>query len=303
MVLREAFHPGRTEGIEAATAVPITGLGTALPQHRVGGAELLSALADVWPNLGRRVRRLGEELDRGSRYLVRSPSDFMHPVPLDEQRSRYIHEATDLAVGAARAAMTASGVRAGDIALLVVSSCTGFVLPGVDVRLVERLGISDDVRRLPLAHFGCAGGAAGLAHAAEWVRRTSEGSALVVAVEVPSITFRPGDRSTDNLLSAMVFGDGAAAAVLAPKPSAPGNLRIGRTQSHLVPGTRAALGFEVLSDGFRVIVSRRLPELIEKHLAPLVDSFLQMPASELEAVAVHPGGRAIVDAVSSCLQL
>lgn len=285
------------------TPVAIAGLGTALPRHRVDGSELLATLSEVWPPLRRRIRGFAAELANGSRYLVRPPSDFAHSVPLEHQRSRYLDEATRLGEVAARQALAMSDLSPGDIGLLVVASCTGFVLPGVDVRLVERLGLQPDVRRLPLAHFGCAGGAAALSHAAEWVRGAAGRRSLVVAVETPSLTFRPADTSADNLVSALVFGDGAAAAVLCADRNDDRSLHIGRTSSSLVSCTHDALGFEVVSDGFRVIVSRRLPALLCSHLPGLVNAFLTAPASQLDAVALHPGGRAIVDAVAACLDL
>jgi alkylresorcinol/alkylpyrone synthase len=284
-------------------AVSITGLATSLPQYRVEGAELLAALGDVWPRLRRRLRQFHPELEGGTRYLVRPTSEFATPMPLEEQRFRYIQEATQLAVDAAQRALGASGCRADEIGLLVVSSCTGFVLPGVDVHLVERLSLPDDVRRMPFAHFGCAGGAAALAHAADWVRRDDQRRALVVAVEVPSITFRPVDTSPDNLLSALVFGDGAAAVVLSAGSAAAGLFELRESQSRLVPGTRDALGFEVLGDGFRVIVSRRLPELFETRLPAIVDAFSDAMPAGLDAVAIHPGGRTIVDTVARVLEL
>lgn len=283
--------------------VALTGLGTALPRHQVDGSELLATLAAIWPRLNRRIHQLSTELDGGTRHLVRPADEFARPLSLDDQRSRYIEEATALAEAAADRALAAASASRGDVGLLVVASCTGFVLPGVDVHLVQRLGLRQDVRRLPLAHFGCAGGAAALAHAAEWVRGAKGRQALVVAVEVPSITFRPGDTSADNLLSALVFGDGASAAVLAAEAASVDTLRLGRSASTLVAGTRDALGFEVVSDGFRVAVSRRLPQLIAAHLPALVGDFLDVPASALDVVAIHPGGRAIVDAVAECLGL
>jgi alkylresorcinol/alkylpyrone synthase len=133
------------------------------------------------------------------------------------------------------------------------------------------------------------------------VRSHPEQTALVVAVEVPSLTFRPADTSADNLLSVLVFGDGAGAAVLCSGAIA-GRIGIGRTGHQLVAESTAALGFERADDGFRVVVSRQLPRLLETHLPALVDDFIG-PATDLDAVALHPGGKAIVDAVTRCLGL
>jgi alkylresorcinol/alkylpyrone synthase len=187
----------------------------------------------------------------------------------------------------------------------VVASCTGFILPGLDAHLIPRLGLRADVRRLPMVQLGCAGGAGGLAHAADWARTHPGQRALVVAVELPSLTFRPGDHSLDNLLSALVFGDGAGAAVLEADGDDPARgLHVGRARSVLVPDSTDALGYDLADDGLRVILSRRLPAILAAALPEVVDDFCgHGAATGLDAVALHPGGRAIVDAVASCLGL
>src|SRR6202035_2003211 len=195
------------------------------------------------------------ELSGTHRYLVRPVEEALTPLSPGDQALRYAAEATPLAIAAAEWALTSAGVSAGDVGLLVVASCTGFVLPGIDVELINHLGFRRDVRRMPFMNFGCAGGAAGLAWAADWVRSHPEELALVVAVEVPSLTFRPADTSADNLLSVLVFGDGAGAALLSGG-SMPGRIQIGRTGHQVVAASTDALGFERADDGFRVVVSR-----------------------------------------------
>ena len=283
------------------TPVSITGLGTAVPPHRVGGDEVLRLIAQLWPRLERRISLFTDELSDTQRYLVRPIDEALLPLSPGEQAVRYATEATPLALAAAERALQAAGAAIDDIGLIVVSSCTGFVLPGIDVQLINQLGLRRDIRRMPFMNFGCAGGAAALAWASDWARSHPEEMALVVAVEVPSLTFRPADTSADNLLSVLVFGDGAGAAVLRGG-AARGRIGIGRTGQQVVPSTTEALGFERADDGFRVVVSRQLPRLLESHLPALVDDFVG-PASDLDAIALHPGGQAIVDAVTRCLRL
>jgi alkylresorcinol/alkylpyrone synthase len=281
--------------------VSIHGLATALPPNRVGGDEVLRLITQLWPRLERRVSLFAGELAETQRYLVRPAAEALTPLSPGEQAIRYAAEATPLAIAAATGALNDAGAAVDDIGLLVVSSCTGFVLPGIDVQLINHLGLRRDIRRMPFIHFGCAGGAASLIWASDWVRSHPGQSALVVAVEVPSLTFRPADTSADNLLSVLVFGDGAGAAVLRGD-ELPGRIGIGRTASRLVAASTQALGFERADDGFRVVVSRQLPRLLETNLPALVEGFLGA-ASELDVIAVHPGGQAIVDSVVRCLDL
>ena len=252
--------------------------------------------------MARRSRHLAADLHDDVRFVARPIAEFGVALSPTEQSTRYMTEAFALASAAGEAALADAGGSPDDIGLLVVASCTGYVLPGIDVALVPHLALRSDVRRIPLAHLGCAGGAGALACASDWVRAHPGERALVVAVEVPSLTFRPSDTSADNLLSALVFGDGAGAAVLQGGDE-PGRIGIGRAASHLVPKSTAALGYELVDDGFRVIVSRRLPGILSAHLPAIVQRFSTVPPRQLDAIAVHPGGPAIVESVVRCLEL
>lgn len=299
--IRSPALPDRRAGSPVLAPVTIDGLGTAVPANQVDGDEVLRLIAQVWPRLARRVSLFTEELSGTHRFLVRPIDEALLPLSPGEQAVRYAAEATPLAIAAAERAILNAGSAIADIGLIVVSSCTGFVLPGVDVQLINHLGLRRDIRRMPFMNFGCAGGAAALSWASDWARSHRDESALVVAVEVPSLTFRPADTSADNLLSVLVFGDGAGASVLS-SGAVPGRIGIGRTGHQLVPSSIGALGFELADDGFRVVVSRQLPRLLETHLPTLVDEFIG-DAPGLDVIALHPGGQAIVDAVVRCLGL
>lgn len=303
IAVRPVMETGPRAGLVERILPPVSihGLGTSVPTNRVGGDEVLRLITQLWPRLERRVSLFTDELAETQRYLVRPVEEALLPLSPGEQATRYAAEATPLAIAAATNALTDAGVAVDDIGLLVVSSCTGFVLPGIDVPLINHLGLRRDIRRMPFMHFGCAGGAASLAWASDWVRSHPGQSALVVAVEVPSLTFRPADTSADNLLSVLVFGDGAGAAVLRGD-ALPGRIGIGRTASSLVASSTEALGFERADDGFRVVVSRQLPRLLESNLPALVDDFVDS-VGELDVIALHPGGHAIVDSVVRCLGL
>jgi alkylresorcinol/alkylpyrone synthase len=302
-VSRSAARPDRRSALSNALmpTVTIGGLATALPRYRVSGDEVLRLITQLWPRLERRVSLFADELAETQRYLVRPVEEALLPLSPSEQAARYATEATPLAIAAAQRALADAGIATDEVGLLVVASCTGFILPGIDVHLVNHLGLRRDVRRMPFMHFGCAGGAASLSWASDWVRSHPGQSALVVAVEVPTLTFRPADTSADNLLSVLVFGDGAGAAVLHGHGE-PGRLGIGRTASRLVASSTDVLGFERADDGFRVVVSRQLPRMIEANLPDIVRDFVG-DARALDAVAAHPGGQAIVDSVVHCLNL
>ncbi len=285
--------------------VVIAGLGTATPPRRVSRQEVVDVLPRIWPHLARRTALLVDPLDHGYRHLSREPAEMLEGLSLGEQTARYMEAAPRLAMAAAERAIAAAGGARETIGLLVVASCTGFILPGLDAHLVPKLRLRSDVWRLPVMQLGCAGGAGGLARAADWARTHPGQRALVIAVELPSLTFRPRDRSLDNLLSALVFGDGAGAVVLeADAGDHASGLHLSAVRSVLVPDSIGSLGYDLADDGYRVILSRRLPEELAAVLPALVADFCADGAvSDLDTVALHPGGRALVDAVATCLGL
>ena len=301
--------------VYAAGSIParavVAGLGTALPDYRVTTDDVARAMPTVWPHLARRMGTLLPQLIGYERYLVRPLVEMGVSLRLGEQTARYLPAALELAVRASSRALRAAAVDPASIGCLVVTSCTGFVLPGLDARLVPALGLRDDIVRLPFAQLGCAGGAVGLSRAADWVRAHRRENALVVAVELPSVTFRPGDTSLDNLLSAMVFGDGAGAAVVTGgrdvlSATHAGGARtfptIGQTWSVLLPCSTEALGYEMADDGYRVILSRTLPEQLEVALPAVMRRCLGDRGAEgFDVAAVHPGGPAILESVRRAL--
>jgi alkylresorcinol/alkylpyrone synthase len=297
---------GSAVGSSAEVApVRLAGMGTATPPRRVSRQEVVDVLPQLWPQLARRTSLLVDPLDDGYRHLLRDPVEMLTALSLSEQTARYLEAAPRLAAAAADRAIASAGDRRENIGLVVVASCTGFVLPGLDAHLIPMLGLRPDVLRLPMMQLGCAGGAGGLARAADWARAHPGQRALVIAVELTSLTFRPHDHSLDNLLSALVFGDGAGAVVVeAGGGDAADGFHVGRVSSVLVPDSVDALGYQLADDGYRVILSRKLPATLAAALPALVDDFCGSDvAAGLDAVALHPGGSAIVDSVANCLGL
>ncbi|HUY98436.1 MAG TPA: type III polyketide synthase [Verrucomicrobiae bacterium] len=288
--------------------VSLAGVGVALPPYPLDTSGLREVLARLWPQRASHLPTLLRELTGSRRWLVRPPGELHQRLSLSDQTAAYGRFATPLAAAACRTALAAAGVGAAAVDLLVVASCTGFCLPGPDAQLVDQLGLRPDVTRLPLTQLGCAGGAAGLARAAEWLRGAGRGRmALVAAVELPSLTLQPEDDSLDNLLSALVFGDAAGAAVLVgpggPPPAGGAQAPVVlRTREWLAPGTADALGFGLDDRGFRVRLARDLPRQLAALMPEVVARFLAPGAvAELEVVAVHPGGPRVISAAAAAL--
>ena len=194
----------------------------------------------------------------------------------------------------ARQALAAAEVGAADIDLIITTSCTGIMIPSLDAYLVDDLGLRPDVRRLPITELGCAGGAAALARARDFLVGFPEARALVIAVELPSLSMQRADLSPANLVSTALFGDGAAAAVLAggERRDAPAASSILDTLSHIWPRSTYALGFDLKDDGFHSVLSKDVPALLKSEIARLVGTLASrggLEREQLSALRAPPG--------------
>lgn len=280
------------------TPSALLGFGTALPEHRIPPGLAQQTLARLWPRL--RAGAAGAE--EVTRYTVEPLERVIAPHSLGDAMRLYEQHAPRLARKAACEALAAAETSPEQIDMVVSVSCTGYMVPSLDMWLALETGMRPDVIRVPITELGCSGGSAALALAHRHLQAFPDHRVLVVAVELSSLSFRPGDRSLDNLTASMVFGDGAAAAVLGRGRG--GELLVVAAESRLWPDTGRALGFDLRDDGFHVVLDRRLPRLIEHGLRATVDEFCRRRGvPEPAFLAVHAGGPRIFDAVEVALDL
>jgi alkylresorcinol/alkylpyrone synthase len=218
---------------------------------------------------------------------------------ITEVQAHYREHAITLGRQVAAEALARARVEAREVDLLITTSCTGIMIPSLDAHLVNELGFRADVRRLPITGLGCVGGAAALARAHDFLVGFPEARALVVAVELPSLSMQRADLSLAQLVSTAIFGDGAAAALIdggAATRAGPG-VRILETLAHIFPESTWALGFDLQDDGFHSVLSKEVPILLKSEIARLVRVLAErrgLSRDELSCFVLHPGGRKIL---------
>jgi predicted naringenin-chalcone synthase len=220
--------------------------------------------------------------------------------------ARYALEAGRLAVDAARRAVAAAGIDPATITHLVTCSCTGFASPGVDIEVIEDVGLSSGVARTHVGFMGCHGAFNALRVADALAATTADAVVLVICVELCSLHFQYGDHD-DHVVANSLFADGAAAAVCrTAAPQAAGPWRLVHQASRILPGSQREMGWLIGDHGFEMSLSARVPDLIAAHLPPAVAGMLAAARVAPEAVAtwaVHPGGPRILSAVEAALSL
>ncbi len=282
----------RLDGLPGAHLV---GCVTAFPRETVDQETTAAGLVRLFPEEDPLfIRGLVERSGVERRHLAPSVRQILSPSTFSERNQLYREEALVLARRACEAVLERTRTDRERIDVLIDVSCTGVMIPALDVALAQELGLRRDARRIPITESGCAGGALALglagtlAHAGQAV--------LVCAVELCSLTLCASDRSRTNLVAAALFGDGAAAALLLPAARGP---RLTATASFLIPGSREAMGFDVGTHGLRILLQRELPELVRREIRGVIERFLGEHGRALGDVGlhlVHPGGRRILEA-------
>lgn len=271
--------------------------------------ELCEELARAWKLRGAALTRwnrivAGSRIER--RALVRRVEETID-LSTGERMRAFEQEAPRLALPAARRALRRAGIDPGAITDLVVVTCTGFAAPGLDVALIDALNLSPSTRRLQVGFMGCFGAICGLRAAAGACAADPAATALLVCVELCSLHVRR-DPDPQNLVASALFADGAAAAVVAGERSpvlqeqgrraAGGVAPITPGSSMLLAG-RGLMTWRVTDTGFAMTLGREVPERLRASIGRVVSPI--DPARR--ALAVHPGGAAILDAVDDALGL
>jgi alkylresorcinol/alkylpyrone synthase len=278
-----------------------------VPPHRIPQETVKAQVRKLLPLPPQRLDAVMELFDNAlvdSRFSVAPVAELGVRRGLTELMGIYQQHAVPLAQQVAAAALDRAGLRPRDVDLVITTSCTGVMLPSLDAHLVNDLGLRSDVRRLPITELGCLAGASALARAYDFLRGRPDAHVLVVAVELPTLSFQREDTSVANLVSTALFGDGAAAAVLGGR--AGGGLAVVDTQAHLFPATLGTLGYDLRDDGFHVVLGPELPAVVAGGIGDVVDDLLRrarVPRAELEFFLLHPGGRRVLTAVERALGL
>jgi alkylresorcinol/alkylpyrone synthase len=290
-----------TSPISAGQNIPgvtIAATSTAVPPHVITREEVKTYFQRVFHLQGARLDGMMSIIDNSQvkrRFCIHPIDYVIEPRPLSQISREYQEHAVKLGGAVTSDCLARAGMNPRDVDLLITVSCTGVMIPSLDAHLINDLGFRQDVRRLPITELGCAAGAAAIARAMDFVRAYPQRTVLVVAVELPSLTFQRGNVSQANLISTVLFGDGAAAAVITGRTAH--GPRILDTESYLFPHSLDAMGFDLKETGFHIVLSKDVPQLIREKIKGVIDEFLSrhsLARKDMSAFVLHPGGQKLL---------
>ncbi|HTP89233.1 MAG TPA: 3-oxoacyl-[acyl-carrier-protein] synthase III C-terminal domain-containing protein [Bryobacteraceae bacterium] len=287
----------------------IVSAASALPQHYYPQQVLGAALKQYWGDRianGRLVEMLHTNSGVDGRYLSLPMEQYLGLDTWGKANDVWIRTAEELGQQATCCALTRGGASAQDIGAFFFVSITGVSSPSIDARLVNRLGLSPGIRRVPIFGLGCVGGAAGIARAADYVRAYPNQAALLLSVELCSLTWQRDDLSMANLISCALFGDGAAAVLVAGSECELEGPEIVDTRSTFYPNTEGVMGWHVSEKGFGIVLTPEVPEVVREHLGQDADRFLAdhgLTRGDIGCWIVHTGGPKVLRAAEDALGL
>lgn len=285
----------------------IASVGVALPDHEYSQEELTQVLVQGWKKKFFNVNRLlqfHKNLIVGSRRFCVSIEELAKLEGFGERNDIYITHAVDLGEKAILDALRPLNLAPQHIDHLFFTSVTGIAAPSIDARLINKLCMKSTIRRTPIFGLGCLGGAAGIARAADYVKAYPDQIAVLLSVELCSLTIQKEDLSIANIVGTGLFGDGAAAVVVAGENVDLEGPSVQGTHSSFYPDSERIMGWDVVDHGFKIVLSPNVPKMVRTYAQADLEHLLQQNNLQKESIQhyiCHPGGPKVLEVFQETL--
>src|ERR1700744_6237587 len=297
-----------TPGVQGGNAnstpsASVAAVAIEFPPHQVGQREALSGLTGLG---GPQFDRFADSAGVQTRRISLPLSQYGQLSGFTGANEIFVETPLDLGERALLSAFDAARVKPRDVDIVFSTTVTGLAVPTLDARLANRVGLRPDVKRVPLFGLGCVAGAAGVARMHDYLLAFPDHVAVLLAVELCSLTLQRNDFSIANLVATSLFGDGAGAVVTKGAALTPVGPRVLATRSRLYPDTEDVMGWNIGSSGFQVKLSAEVANVAEKYLGEDVRNFLAdhgLTPSDISTWICHPGGPKVIEAVEQTLDL
>ena len=286
-------------------SVIIKCISKALPGYSRSTAEIIPFL-DGWlygqeDRFVRKVKKIFENAAVDKRYSFMSPEEVFSELTFEQRNDIYCREGIKLGTKCLKDAIDKAGWKNEDLDYIITVSCTGIMIPSLDAYLINALKLRQDIVRLPVTEMGCAAGVSGIIYAKNFLKSNPGKRAAVIAVESPTATFQREDFSMANIVSAAIFGDGAACVLLSSHPEDSGPEILAEEMYHFYDAEEM-MGFKMTNTGLQMVLDVTVPETIAAHFPAIIHPFLEkngLNIQEIDHLVFHPGGKKIIEIVEA----
>jgi predicted naringenin-chalcone synthase len=286
-------------------SVKITAVAKQLPEYSRTTEDILPFI-DIWlageeERFIKKVKKIFEGAAVDKRYSIMEPQEVFTASSFEEKNDIYIREVILLGEKVLQKALQKAAWQADSLDYIITVSCTGIMIPSLDAYLVNRLGLKQDIVRLPVTEMGCAAGISGIIYAKNFLKANPGKRAAVIAVESPTATFQLNDHSMANIVSAAIFGDGASCALLSSVETDPGPEILAEEMYHFYDAEHM-MGFRTTNSGLQMVLDVEVPETIASHFDDIINPFLAkngLNVNSIDHLIFHPGGKKIIQTVEA----
>lgn len=274
-----------------------------LPKYSRTTAEIIPFL-DTWlagqdERFIRKVKKIFEGAAVDKRYSIMNPIEVFTNTSFEERNTIYVREIIELGDKVLQKALLQSKWKPEELDYIITVSCTGIMIPSLDAYLINKLNLRQDIVRLPVTEMGCAAGISGIIYAKNFLKANPGKRAAVIAVESPTATFQLHDFSMANIVSAAIFGDGAACVLLSSNEEDEGPEILDEEMYHFYDNTHM-MGFKLTNSGLQMVLDIEVPETIAAHFPDIINPFLKknnLTITDIDHLIFHPGGKKILQTV------
>ncbi|SCY11086.1 type III polyketide synthase [Flavobacterium caeni] len=284
-------------------SVKIISVAKQLPDYSRDTQDIIPLL-DGWldgqeDRFVRKVKKIFEGAAVDKRYSIMEPTDVFTATSFEQKNEIYAREAIRLGEKVLTKALDKAGWEPDMLDYIITVSCTGIMIPSLDAYLINKLQLRQDIVRLPVTEMGCAAGVSGIIYAKNFLKANPGKRAAVIAVESPTATFQLDDYSMANIVSAAIFGDGAACALLSSDESDFGPEVVAEEMYHFYENEHM-MGFKLTNSGLQMVLDVDVPETIASHFPDIIHPFLEkqrLEIADIDHLIFHPGGKKIIQLV------
>ncbi|MBC7523695.1 MAG: type III polyketide synthase [Flavobacterium sp.] len=284
-------------------SVKIIAVAKQLPEFWRETSQIVPFL-DVWlsnqeERFIKKVKKIFEGANVDKRYSIMDPEEVFTKTSFEERNSIYKREVIKLGEKVLVKALEKANWNPTELDYIITVSCTGIMIPSLDAYLINKLGLRQDIIRLPITEMGCVAGISGMIYAKNFLESNPNKKVAVIAVESPTATFQLDDFSMANIVSAAIFGDGAACVLMSSYENENGPKILDQSMYHFYDNEHM-MGFEMTNSGLKMVLDIEVPETIASHFPKFIYPFLErnnLNIEDINHLIFHPGGKKIIQTV------